>query len=341
LGKLVQTIDDQRDYCGGKLLAYLAAQGAELVESSRCVGEGASRETDMIDRVMSDISGDSYGGRSYYLYWYKGCLIELEGRENEMNLDVFAPTGHPLEVVHREFEPFLAPRKRAAVSVLLNTAHGMMTKSVDFEPPVIDDLELNYGTGFAKVDKQIVGKLQMDRAGIVLMHGVTGGGKSTYIRHLTSRIDKEFIFIPVGMAGEMSGPSFLGLLLEHQGAILVLEDAEQALQSREVDHWNSSNVSTILNLGDGVLGEMLQIKLLCTYNADRQTLDPAILRKGRLLIDHRFGLLSTPDARRLAKALGKDEGLITEPTSLADVYNQEEETGYVPPVSRQMGFGAV
>lgn len=219
-----------------------------------------------------------------------------------------------------------------------------MTKSVDFEPPVIDDLELNYGMGFKKVDEQLVKKLKTNKSGLFMFHGGIGTGKSFYIKHLTSKIDREFIFIPVGMAGELASPSFVSLLLEHENAVLVLEDAEQALQSREVDHWNSAVVSTILNLSDGVLGTVLSISILASFNADKQTIDKALLRRGRLCFSHMFNPLTIPEAKRLAVHLKKDpafiEGIVSS-TSLADIYNAEDNTGYVAPVEKVMGFGMI
>lgn len=341
LGKFTQSIEDKRSYVRSSLIAYLQKGGAEVIEGSIDISSGigvSNAETDAIAIILGE---NPSGDRNYDLLWYKGSMIVMDGREGEVTIEVLGPVGHPIDIIHREFEPFLAPRKHAAVSVLLSTPGGMMTRSVDFEPPIIDDLELNYGKGFGKMDDQIIKKLQSDRAGLVMFHGPPGVGKTVYIKHLTSCVNREFIFIPVGMAGDLSSPLFLSLLLEHEGAILVLEDAEQALQSRETDHWNSSVVATLLNLSDGLLGTLLSIKIIASYNADKQTIDKALLRKGRLMMDVKFNKLAIEDAKRLAVHLKKDSSFITEPTSLADIYNAEDDTGYVPPVEKAMGFGAI
>lgn len=340
LKSTVRSIDDGRDYTLSLVLTHLKGQGGEMVECSENIRAENPGRSDCANGDIPALWGDLDAGRSYYLFWYKGCLLELEAFDGKTTIHFFSPVALNLEPIHREFAPFLAPRAKAEVSVLLNTPHGMTTKSVDFEPPVIDDLEMSYGEGFVKVDEQIVHKLGEKRSALMCFHGPPGVGKTAYIKHLTSRIDREFIFVPVGLAGELSSPSFLNLLLEHREAILVLEDAEQALQSRETDHWNSSTIATMLNLTDGLLGAMLDVTIIATYNADKQTIDKALLRKGRLSFDHTFNKLSAKDARRLALHLKKDPSFITGPTSLADIYNAEDDTGYVAPEEKVMGFAA-
>ena len=337
LKSTVRSIDDGRDYMLCLVLAHLRGQGGEVVECTENIGDEDARGDDDDLMVLLEGMGASH---SYYLYWYKGCLVELESSNGMTTVQLYAPVQAAIEAIHAEFLPFLAPRAKAAVSVLLNSAHGMVTKSVDFEPPVIDDLEMSYGEGFGKIDEQIVAKLNTPKAGLMLFHGEIGSGKTSYIKHLTSRIDREFIFVPVGLAGELSSPAFLNLLFDHKEAVLILEDAEQALQSRETDHWNSSTISSLLNLADGVLGSLLSISIICSYNCDKQHIDKALLRKGRLSFDHTFNKLSAKDAKRLAAHLKKDPSFITGPTSLADIYNAEDDTGYVVPEEKTMGFAA-
>lgn len=335
-GCLCHQVDDERPYDSNKVLAYLDSSGAKLIESTIWKGTDAAKAEKENEPFF--LTEPTF----YYLYLYKDALIVIDCRRGEFLIETYATTQERAIAVHAEFEPFLAPPKgEASVSILLNGAHGMTTKSVDFSPPVIEDLALNYGSAFPAVDKQIQAKLNENRASLMMFHGAAGCGKTTYIKWLTSRIDREFIFIPIAMAGELASPAFLQLLLNHERAILVLEDAEQALQSRETDVYNSSTISTLLNLSDGILGTLLNITIIATYNADRQSIDKALLRKGRLSFDYTFNKLSVEDAKRLAVHLKKDPNVIVGPTSLADIYNAKDDTGYVAPVAKTMGFGAV
>ena len=59
------------------------------------------------------------------------------------------------------------------------------------------DVALNYNDDFQAVHAHIVKRLNKpDDNGIVLLHGLPGTGKTHYIRHLTSLINKKMIYIP-------------------------------------------------------------------------------------------------------------------------------------------------
>ena len=98
---------------------------------------------------------------------------------------------------------------------------------------------------------------------------------------------------------------------------------------------NSTQLSTILNITDGLLGDILKIAVIATYNADDKIIDSALLRKGRLKHKHYFDKLPIEDAKALAEHL-KLKIDIDKPMSLGDVYNHEEENYSNTPT--KMGF---
>jgi ATP-dependent 26S proteasome regulatory subunit len=83
---------------------------------------------------------------------------------------------------------------------------------------------------------------------------------------------------------------------------------------------------------------MLNIKIVATYNGDKDKVDKALLRPGRLAIDHTFGKLDAATATKLAKSLGRDVVFDKEMT-LAEVYNLGDDTGYKEKQVRKIGFG--
>jgi SpoVK/Ycf46/Vps4 family AAA+-type ATPase len=180
-------------------------------------------------------------------------------------------------------------------------------------------------------------KIKNKNQGIIIAYGGSGNGKTSYIKYLSQQLDKLFIFIPTNQLDILTSPSILTVLLEHPKSILILEDAEKALISRD-ENENASLVSTILNIADGILGSMLQTLLIVTFNTEKRNIDPAIYRKGRLLIEWEFEKLSVENSLKLAKHLGKDENLIKEEMSLADIYNLDEKTFHKEKTNKRIGF---
>jgi len=202
------------------------------------------------------------------------------------------------------------------------------------------DISLNYGQEFEKHHTTVLTKLQNNKRGLFIFHGDSGTGKTTYIKFLAHLFGgkRTFIFIPTTNLEMLVSPSLLPVLLEHKDSILVLEDAEKAVVSRESQQGNESLVSTLLNIGDGILGSMLNLSLIVTFNTKKDQIDNALLRKGRLLYEHEFKPLNITDAQRLIKHLGHKDITAQQPMSLADIYNLTEETGHKDADVKQIGF---
>ena len=98
-----------------------------------------------------------------------------------------------------------------------------------------------------------------------------------------------------------------------------------------------SSVSNLLNISDGLLSDFLNIQLVCTFNSALSTVDEALLRKGRLIARYEFGKLSMHKAQVLSRHLGFDKE-ITQPMSIAEVTNQNQEVIPAQPVRRLIGF---
>lgn len=188
------------------------------------------------------------------------------------------------------------------------------------------DIGLHYGDEFYQTKyKKIINRLNEDRGkGILLLHGEPGTGKTYFVRHIAKNVHKEVLFIPPGLAHSISEPSFITFLMKHPNSILIIEDAEKVILSRESGQGISEGVSNILNITDGILSDCLSIQVIATFNTSRENIDSALLRKGRLIAEHKFEKLSIDQANKLLKHLGKDE-VVDNPMSLTDIYNIDEE----------------
>jgi len=264
------------------------------------------------------------------LYTYKdNCSIEVCGYD----LPVL------MEFVN-SLKSYKIKEEDSKIGVLYQSPHsGILVKKIKLEEVKVD-IELNYGSHFKAIHEKVVHKLNNVRSGLYIFMGAPGCGKTTYIKHLTKLVpDRLFIFVPTNQLEALITPQLLPVLMNHKNAVLILEDAEKAVISRENLDSNQSLVSTILNLTDGILSSLLNISLIVTFNTKREEIDKALLRKGRLLIEHKFDELSVKDSIHLLESLGKRDEKVTKPMSLADIYYLADDNYHQEEEKRSIGFG--
>jgi ATP-dependent 26S proteasome regulatory subunit len=81
----------------------------------------------------------------------------------------------------------------------------------------------------------------------------------------------------------------------------------------------------ILNMSDGLLGDVLNLKFICTFNAPLKDIDKALLRKGRLVARYEFKDLSTEKANAIIKEQKLNIPLQTKPITLAELFNYQKQ----------------
>ena len=172
----------------------------------------------------------------------------------------------------------------------------------------------------------------------VIVAGPTGCGKTYILRNLAQENPKKrFYFMDKSTFEYINSDSLVNFLFSNsvKDSVFVLEDCEVLLSDR-MDTGNHL-LSTVLNLSDGILGDGLNIKFICTFNADITRLDKAILRKGRLKYKYEFTKLTPEKTQELAKELNKTipEGLSL---TVADIYNWEEDNGSENINNKRIGF---
>ena len=220
---------------------------------------------------------------------------------------------------------------------MVQYCHGSF-ELTDFKVKHFDiDFKTHYSSCFSLINSLIVDSLlTKGKNGLILLHGKHGTGKTYYLRHLISKIDRKFIYFPLNMIDAINSPEFLPFISEHQDSVLILEDCESLLVPRENGHTNSSALSNLLNLGDGLLADALNVNVICTFNADVKKIDDAILRKGRLLARYEFKELEINKAQTLARQLGK-KVIIDRPMTVSEIYNLDEKN-FENIQSKRIGF---
>lgn len=197
------------------------------------------------------------------------------------------------------------------------------------------DINSNYNSDIPY--KRINEVIRDDSSSLSILYGIPGSGKTFLIRKLISdNRDLQFYWLDSKMFAFVNDDSFISFLAEHSDSIFIIEDCEFLLQSRE--DGNNSLVTTLLNISDGLLGDALNIKFICTFNTELTNIDKALLRKGRLKVKYEFKELEEEKVKTLADKLGINIPEI-KPMPLCDVYNYNEDNGNNPkePLKR-VGF---
>lgn len=153
-------------------------------------------------------------------------------------------------------------------------------------------------------------RAQTPEGRLTLLMGPPGTGKTHFVRGLVhAATGATYVVVPADMVSQLGRPEFVPTLLNHRSGhavVLILEDADECLVKRMGD--NMASISALLQFSDGLLGEMLNLRVLVTTNADRLDLDPALQRDGRLSQVIQLRPLAAEQAvRRIAALTGRDE----------------------------------
>jgi SpoVK/Ycf46/Vps4 family AAA+-type ATPase len=136
-------------------------------------------------------------------------------------------------------------------------------------------------------DKAITALKDNTGGRIVILQGPAGTGKTFQIRGMITDLDFVSLLIPASLVSELDGPAFLPLLLDinrdekDKPILIIVEDGDDCLINRDEGN-NMSAISSLLNVSDGILGSILDIKIVVSTNAEIKDIDKAILRPGRL-----------------------------------------------------------
>ena len=198
------------------------------------------------------------------------------------------------------------------------------------------NIKENYNDDFLSVYDDIVNFINRRESGLILLRGDVGTGKTSLIKHLIVSTPKHYVFITNQIAEHLGSPEFVSFLLDNKDSIFILEDCEQILRKRTDANFFSSGIANILNMSDGLLSDIFNIKFICTFNADMNMIDEALLRKGRCFANYEFKELNAEKSKKLLEKRGyKIDN--PKPMTLAEIYNFDNKD-YSNKPKRKIGF---
>lgn len=265
-----------------------------------------------------------------FYYSEKKYMILLDLREESVTFYYDKKTFSDLtyfQILSEQIKSYLYygiddPKEADIKLVYFDTKNGFQTIKSKINSTSIDLAE-NYNDDITEVHEKLIEFLKSRDTGLCLFRGEPGTGKSYFLRYLLTNCPNNYIFIPNNVTSHLSSPDFLSFMMENKDSIFILEDCEQVLFNRELNPHNTG-ISGILNIADGLMSDVLNIKFICTFNTDINNIDKALLREGRCIINYEFKPLTIEKTKFLLHKLGKETDNCCEMT-LAQIYNYKDQ----------------
>lgn len=280
-----------------------------------------------------------------YTYVWEDSFVDIDFNKKTKNTTITGLTCDvALAMMSEELEEtFITKVKKNLVfTIVQNSAGGLDIKNMgdgsspfikeNYLPEVVEDINFVVES-FKKTPPS---------GRIAILNGEPGTGKTHLIRSMLQQLDCVFLIVPSNLIDSLDKPQFVPLLMniktEHEKPIiLIIEDGDVCLVPRKND--NISTIASLLNLSDGIMGAIIDIKMIISTNAAIKDIDAAIMRPGRLCRNIHVGALSYDQANQVYKRLMNDESVNLEYQrfyTLAEIYDRFNNKDATPAATSQL-----
>lgn len=248
--------------------------------------------------------------------------------------DMYVTQGHIDEVFEKIIRPNCVAldnksKLEFGIASIMEGTNTLYTSWFDYDVNIDIDIKKNYNDDLP-YDKMCEILADDTRPDLMLFYGEPGTGKTSLIKHLIKKyINKNFIFIDGGLLGSIPQEKLMSYFLDNWDTVFILEDCEKILKDRSSGY--NPVMPVLLNITDGIIGDVLKTKFICTFNDSLSKVDRALLRKGRLSLKYEFKKLSKDKVKNILPSENKD-------MTLADIYFNEKENDYSKTGSGKIGF---
>lgn len=234
--------------------------------------------------------------------------------------------------IYKRTSKFVENDKKKTYLNVVSESCGSQLDLVEIGRPGSEFIKDNYADNVVKDFEYVTAQLgERDPNGrLTVIHGPPGTGKTYFLRGVMDAVDPNktmVVYFQPELLKNYTPPKILSLFVDNakdkNSIVLFIEDGDECLMRRGTD--NMSVISAMLNFADGLIGNMLDIKIVVTSNAKKVDMDDALLRPGRLCKVIEVGKLSTEKASDIFRRLTEREHTFENPVTLAEVYNIAKE----------------
>jgi DNA replication protein DnaC len=190
-----------------------------------------------------------------------------------------------------------------------NNSGSLNLLSVDNSNLKIDKLEFNdvnfdkfYSKSTKKSVSSLVKKMIKSKSGLSIFYGEKGTGKTTMIKSISKKLNKDIFFIPNNLIDHtILNPDFLNFLKKYNNSVLVIDDFELIIDN--YSRYNSV-MNAIIQLVDSLISEVVNVNIILIFNIDGLSEIDDLLECNNLLETVSFEYLEPDEANQLSEYLG-------------------------------------
>lgn len=202
--------------------------------------------------------------------------------------------------------------------------NGLELEPIDISDKSYDNIDLYYNREtFKEIDKLIKG-VKKSNAGLSILYGERGTGKTSIINYLSSKLDRIVIFIPNTMIEQtINNQEFRKFLKRYSKPIIILDDCEILFN----DYYSKASLlsNNLLQMVDGFLSNSIGVNVIAIFNTDdEKEIDSTLIDSNNLLKIIKFGYLSENESNELSEHLDNKKTHKTS-SKLIDIINKNKK----------------
>ncbi|KAD4584213.1 hypothetical protein R6Q59_036945 [Mikania micrantha] len=287
-----------------KVLTYLnslpSAEDSDFV--NLLSGNNKPNEINLVIDSANQVVSDTYLGSQIFWKFEKDCLVlKMRRREKRRILSSY------LQHVHNVTDEIEQKKKEIRLYInAVNEPENGRWISVPFGHPATIDTSV--------LDSDLKNKMKSDlesflkseqyyhRLGRVwkrsyLLYGPSGTGKSSFIAGMAKFLRYDIYDVDLTKITNDSDLKLL-LLQTTRRSMIVVEDLDRYL----LDKSAAVNLSGILNFMDGIISSCGEERVMVFTVSNKEQVDPAVLRPGRIDVHVHFPLCDFPAFKTLANS---------------------------------------